>query len=66
MDPFNEEANVNLVLLLWKRGKIMDDQVCDEFFKRIEDRMTAQLLILAFRKANRYPIDPMFEYNVMR
>lgn len=66
MDPFNEEANINLVLILWKRGKIMDDQVCDEIFQRIEDRQTAQLLILAFRKANRYPIDPTFESNVMR
>ena len=58
--------NINLVLLLWKRGKLFDDQVCDEIFNRIEDRQTAQLLILAFRKANRYPVDAVFEQNTVR
>ena len=61
MEPDCEEANINLVLLLWKRGKLFDDQVCDEIFSRIDDRHTAQLLILAFRKANRYQVDPAFE-----
>ena len=58
MDPFCEEANINYILLLWRRGKLMDDRVCDEIFLRIDDTQTAQLLILAFRKANRYQIDP--------
>ena len=65
-DPFCEEANINLILLLWKRGKIMDDRVCDEIYQRIDDRLTAQLLILAFRKANRYQVDQTFEQSVMK
>ena len=35
------EANINMILLLWKRGKLFDDQVCDEIFKRIEDTQAA-------------------------
>lgn len=65
-DPLCEEANINLVLLLWKRGKLFDDQVCDEIFNRIEDKHTAQLLILAFRKANRYVVDQNFENSVLK
>ena len=44
----------------------MDDRVCDEIFQRIDDRQIAQLLILAFRKANRYQTDPAFEQIVMK
>ena len=66
IDPSCEEASINLILLLWKRGKLFEDQVCDEIFKRIEDSNTAQLLILAFRKANNYPVDPAWEEGVMK
>ena len=66
MDPSCEEASINLILLLWKRGKLFEDQVCDEIFKRIDDSNTAQLLILAFRKANNYPVDPSWEEGVLR
>ena len=60
-DPQCEEAIFNLILLKWKRGDLMDDQVCDEIFLRIEDKPTAQFLILLFRKANRYPVDVVHE-----
>ena len=50
------EANINMILLLWKRGKLFDDQVCDEIDKRVQDKSTAQLLILAFRKVNKSTI----------
>lgn len=66
MDPFCEETNINYILLLWRRGKIMDDRVCDEIWLRIEDRPTAQLLIHAFRKANRYQVDPTFDTGIMK
>ena len=52
IDPTSEEANANLILLLWRQGKLFDDQVCDIFYEKIEERSTALLLIYLFRKAN--------------
>jgi hypothetical protein len=57
---------MNLILLLWKRGKLFDDQVCDEIHQRIDEKHTAMLLILAFRKANRYVMLADWEQAVMR
>ena len=34
-------------------------------FSKIQDVPTARLALLAFRKANRYPIDPVWEASVM-
>jgi len=65
-DEFCEEARVNLTLLKWKRGKIFDDKVCEEFYNKIDDRPTALLCILAFRRANRYPIDLAWEQSVLK
>ena len=66
IDPSCEEASINLIFLLWKRGKLFEDAVCDEIYKRIEDNNTALLLILAFRRANNYSVDPSWEEGVMR
>ena len=45
---------------------MFDDKVCDEFFSKIDDRSTALLCILAFRRANRYPVDPTWEQSVLK
>jgi len=65
-DPSCEEANFNLIMLLWRRGKLLDDKVCDEIFARIEDKTVAQLLVLLFRKGNMYPVEAQTEQAILR
>ena len=37
IDPMCEEAHFNLLTMLWRRGKIFDEQFCDEARRRFKD-----------------------------
>ena len=54
------------MLLLWRRGKLFDEQFCTAVTKRIQDRTTAQWIILMFRKSNRLPINPQEEQEIIK
>ena len=58
MDTHVEEVQLNYMLLLWRRGKIFDEQFCTEIAKRLWDKTTVKWIVLLFRKTNRLPVDP--------
>ena len=45
---------------------MFDEQFCTAVTKRIQDRTTAQWIILMFRKGNRLPINPQEEQDIIK